>query len=78
MLRLFTGTPGEYQGTGCGQWEVVVTHHVKQMLETHPWPGRVSRDILARCIEECFACAATCTSCGDACLSEEMVAELRK
>ena len=55
-----------------------MTHHVKQMLETHPWPGNVDRDVLSRCIEECFGCAETCTSCADACLSEEMVAELRK
>lgn len=55
-----------------------MTHHVKEMLDTHPWPGHVDRDALARCIEECFSCAATCTSCADACLSEEMVAELRK
>jgi hypothetical protein len=48
------------------------------MLDTHPWPGNVDREILARCIEECFACAATCASCADACLSEETVAELRK
>lgn len=55
-----------------------MTHYVKQMLETHPWPGNVDRDVLSRCIEECFSCAAICTSCADACLSEEMVAEMRK
>lgn len=48
------------------------------MLHTHPWPGHVDRDVLARCIETCFSCAQTCTSCADACLSEDMVAELRK
>lgn len=55
-----------------------MTHHIKGMLDTHPWPGNVDREVLATCIEECFACAATCTSCADACLSEEMVADLRK
>ena len=55
-----------------------MSHHVKGMLDTHPWPGNVDRDVLALCIEECFGCAATCTSCADACLSEEMVSELRK
>lgn len=55
-----------------------MTHHVKTMLDTHPWPGNVDRDVLAQCIEECFSCAATCTSCADACLSEESVSELRK
>ena len=55
-----------------------MTHHVKEMLDTHPWPGNVDRDVLARCIEECHGCSSTCTSCADACLSDEMVAELRK
>lgn len=55
-----------------------MSHHVKEMLDTHPWPGNVDREILARCIEECFACSATCASCADACLSEDTVAELRK
>lgn len=55
-----------------------MTHHVKPMLESHPWPGHVDRDVLTRCIEECFGCAMTCTSCADACLSEESVEDLRK
>ncbi len=50
----------------------------KQMLDTHPWPGNVDREVLARCIEECFSCSQTCTSCADACLSEERVGHLRK
>lgn len=54
------------------------TLEVKDMLDSHPWPGHVDRDVLARCIEECFACAQACTSCADACLSEEKVADLRK
>lgn len=55
-----------------------MTHHIKPMLDSHPWPGNVDREVLAQCVEECFSCAATCTSCADACLSEDMVAELRK
>lgn len=55
-----------------------MSHHVRSMLDAHPWPGNVDRDVLARCIEACVDCAATCTSCADACLSEDMVAELRK
>jgi hypothetical protein len=51
---------------------------VTEMLDTHPWPGHVDREVLASCIEECVSCAQTCTSCSDACLSEDMVAELRK
>ena len=52
---------------------------IQKMLDAHPWPGNVEREVLARCIEECFACALACTSCADACLSEkDAVAELRK
>jgi Domain of Unknown Function (DUF326) len=49
-------------------------HHVAQMLEAHP--QATANEALARCIEECFACALTCTSCADACLAEEDVQEL--
>jgi hypothetical protein len=52
--------------------------HVQEMLEAHPWPGNVDRNVLASCIAECGDCAETCTGCADACLSEDMVAELRK
>lgn len=49
----------------------------RQMLETHPREGEVDRDLLSRCIVECFECAQSCTACADACLSEEGVEELR-
>jgi hypothetical protein len=49
-------------------------HHVTQMLETHP--RATADEALARCIEQCFACAVTCTSCADACLAEKDVQEL--
>ena len=49
---------------------------VQEMLETHPRPTSLDRDVLLRCIDECFECAATCTSCADACLGEEDVADL--
>ena len=52
--------------------------YASPMLETHPWPGNVDHEVLARCIEACTECAQSCTSCADACLSEETVAELRK
>jgi hypothetical protein len=45
--------------------------HIQKMLAAHPWPDNVDREVLATCIEECFACAQTCTSCADACLSEK-------
>lgn len=49
------------------------------MLETYPADlGRVDRDVMARCIEECFTCSQVCTACADACLSEPTVAELTK
>ena len=49
------------------------------MLDTyHGDLGRVDREILARCIEECFSCAQACTACADACLSEKDVADLVK
>ena len=51
---------------------------MRKMLDTHPWPGHVDREVLAECIQECFSCSEVCTSCADACLSEEMVPELRK
>ena len=52
--------------------------YAKPMLDTHPWPGHVDRDVLAGCIEACVECAQACVSCADACLSEDQVADLRK
>jgi hypothetical protein len=48
--------------------------NVTQMLATHPQAG--ANEPLARCIEECLACAFACTSCADADLAEEEVREL--
>lgn len=60
-------------------WEgIMAVSEIKGMLETHPWPGNVDRDVLARTIAELGACEETCTSCADACLSEDGVADLRK
>ncbi|EEI17173.1 hypothetical protein HMPREF0298_1030 [Corynebacterium lipophiloflavum DSM 44291] len=54
-----------------------MTHHVHAMLETHPKDlGQIDKDKLAECITACFECAQTCTACADACLGEDMVAEL--
>jgi hypothetical protein len=50
----------------------------KEMLEAHPGPGQIDRDVLARCIDECFACEQSCTACADADLAEEDFAELRR
>ena len=55
----------------------VMTH--KRMLETYPKDlGGIDQDKLADCIAACFECAQVCTACADACLSEDMVAELTK
>jgi Domain of Unknown Function (DUF326) len=48
------------------------------MLDTYPREFNVEAATLARCIDECFACAETCTMCADSCLSEEDVQMLTK
>jgi hypothetical protein len=50
----------------------------KPMLQTYPRDFNVDADVLARCIEACYACSQACTACADDCLSEESVAELVK
>jgi hypothetical protein len=52
--------------------------HVQEMIATHPEVQGSTADRLIRCIEESYDCALICTSCADACLAEEMVAELRQ
>lgn len=47
------------------------------MLETYPATISLDREKLARVIESLVACSQACTACADACLSEEMVADLR-
>jgi hypothetical protein len=49
---------------------------VQEMIKAHPQPTSLDRDALLRCIDECFDCAVTCTSCADACLGENDVQEL--
>jgi len=49
---------------------------VREMIAAHPGPPPVDAEALARCIEECFTCEATCTSCADACLGEDDVADM--
>jgi uncharacterized protein DUF326 len=49
---------------------------VREMLEAHPRPSALDRDLLVRCIEECIDCAATCTSDADADLAEPDAQEL--
>ena len=52
--------------------------YAERILETHPLPAQVDREVLARCIEACVECAQTCTACADASLAEEGVVELRR
>jgi len=48
------------------------------MIESTPADIGFDREKLAAGIDACFECAQTCTACADACLSEDMVAELTK
>jgi len=50
----------------------------KEMIATHPdVRGNVNRALIDA-IDAAYSCAQTCTSCADACLAEEMVAQLRQ
>lgn len=50
--------------------------YTEQMLKTHP-QGRTDA-ALVEAIDALYACAQACTSCADACLGEEQIAELRR
>lgn len=52
--------------------------HAQEMISTHPHVRGSTNEALIRCIEECFDCAQICTSCADASLAEDMVADLRQ
>lgn len=53
--------------------------HAKSMLETHPSPaGLLPTDVLAEVLHRLEECAQTCSMCADACLAEDMVADLRR
>jgi len=49
---------------------------VQEIIKLHPQPSSLDRDVLLRCVEDCFDCAAACTSCADACLGEKDLEEL--
>ena len=51
---------------------------VREMIATHPSVRGNVNDALIAAIEACYECAQTCTSCADACLAEEMVAQMRQ
>jgi hypothetical protein len=48
------------------------------MLETYPKSINFDRAQLAEAINTLIACSEACTACADACLSEDMVADLAK
>ena len=50
----------------------------KEMIATHPdVRGNVNQGLIDA-IDVAYACAQTCTSCADACLAEDIVAQLRQ
>ena len=49
-----------------------------RMIETYPAEINLDRRLLGEAIDAVVACSQTCTACADACLSEDMVAELGK
>lgn len=49
---------------------------VREIIAVHPQPNSLGREVLLRCVEACFDCAATCVSCADASLAEKDVQEL--
>jgi hypothetical protein len=53
--------------------------HARAMLDTHPrLGGTVPVDVLADVLHALDECTRTCTLCADACLTEEMVDQLRR
>lgn len=53
--------------------------HIISMLEAYPnGLDGLDQQKVADCIAACFECSQTCTACADACLGEDMVAELTK
>jgi len=47
------------------------------MLENHPAPIGIDRVQLGAAIDTIIMCSEACTMCADACLSEEMVGQLK-
>src|SRR4051795_1973819 len=55
-----------------------MTTSTMPMLDAYPQPINLDRAKLAAAIDAMLACGEACTACADACLSEDMVAELTK
>lgn len=52
--------------------------HAREMLRSHSEAHGPVNEAWIRCIEQCFDCGQTCTSCADASVAEEMVQRLRR
>jgi hypothetical protein len=50
----------------------------RAMLGAYPGDVDLDHDLLTRALEALAVCAQTCTACADACLAEDMVADLRR
>jgi uncharacterized membrane protein len=55
-----------------------VTTTTMSMLDSYPAEINLDRTKLAATIDTLIACSQACTACADACLSEDMVAELTR
>jgi hypothetical protein len=51
---------------------------VRDIIERHPRPVSLDRDLLLRCIDDCYDCSATSTACADACLGEPDALDLTR
>jgi hypothetical protein len=50
----------------------------QEILESHPLPANIDRELLAACIDTCGECNSSCTVCADASLAQAEVAEMRR
>jgi hypothetical protein len=55
-----------------------MTTTTASMMDNYPQTINLDRQKLAVAIDTLIACSQTCTACADACLSEDMVADLTK
>jgi hypothetical protein len=51
--------------------------NTQEMLSKHPQPTSMDVAAVTHAVDAAFECSQVCTSCADACLAEDMVAELR-
>jgi hypothetical protein len=51
---------------------------IQDMISTVASRSKLDAKAVSDCVEACFACAATCRTCADACLGESQVDKLRR